>query len=138
VRPDLSTWPCCSEVVCERWDVNINEGKTRAIYFSRNLKSPRLQLNVSDIFVNNVTYLDVTFDRRMTYRSHIKRTVAKVLRTRTYFLLKSERLNKNIKVTFYSALIRSVMTHACLTWENEADAHHLKLQRLQKRVLSAI
>jgi hypothetical protein len=31
----------------------------------------------------------------------------------------------------------SVMTHACPTWEYAAGAHHLKLQRLQNRVLRA-
>jgi hypothetical protein len=29
------------------------------------------------------------------------------------------------------------MTHACPTWENAEDAHLLKLQRLQNRVLHA-
>jgi hypothetical protein len=43
----------------------------------------------------------------------------------------------NIKVTLYEAQIRSVMSYACLTWEYEADAHLLKLQRLQNRVLRA-
>jgi hypothetical protein len=52
---------------CERWNININVRKTRAIYFSRRLRVPDdvLQLNGRDIpFVNNVTYLGVTFDRR--------------------------------------------------------------------------
>jgi hypothetical protein len=30
------------------------------------------------------------------------------------------------------------MTHACLTWEYAADAHPLKLHRLQSRVLGAV
>jgi hypothetical protein len=38
----------------------------------------------------------------------------------------------------YKAPIRSVMTYACPTWECAADAHLLKLQRLQNRVLHAI
>jgi hypothetical protein len=41
-----------------------------------------LQLNGQDIpFVNNVTYRGVAFDRRMTWRLHIGRTVAKALHT---------------------------------------------------------
>jgi hypothetical protein len=38
---------------------------------------------------------------------------------------------------FYKALIRSVMTYACRTWEYAADSHLLKLQCLQNRVLRA-
>jgi hypothetical protein len=39
--------------------------------------------------------------------------------------------------TLYRALIRSVMTYACSTWEYAADTHLMKLQRLQNRVLQA-
>jgi hypothetical protein len=38
----------------------------------------------------------------------------------------------------YRAPIRSVITYACPTLEYAADAHLLKLQRLQNRVLRAI
>jgi hypothetical protein len=38
----------------------------------------------------------------------------------------------------YKDLIRSVMTYVCPTWEYAEDAHLLKLQRLQNRVLCAI
>jgi hypothetical protein len=53
------------------------------------------------------------------------------------FSIKIGRLSTNIKLTLYKALIRSVMTHACPTWKYAADAHLLKLQRLQNRVLRA-
>jgi hypothetical protein len=38
----------------------------------------------------------------------------------------------------YKALIMSVMTYAYTTWEYAADAHLLKLQHLQNRVLHTI
>jgi hypothetical protein len=57
---------------------------------------------------------------------------------RTYSLFKSEQLGTNIKLTHYKALIRSFMTYACPAWEYVADAHLLKLQRLQNRVLRTI
>jgi hypothetical protein len=40
-----------------------------------------------------------------------------------------------IKFTLYKALIRSVMTYACPTWEYVVASHLLKLQCLQNRVL---
>jgi hypothetical protein len=51
--------------------------------------------------------LGVTFDRRMTCRHHIERTVAKALRTcfRTRSVFKSERLSNIIKLTLYKAVI---------------------------------
>jgi hypothetical protein len=65
---------------------------------------------------------------------------AKAFRTfiRMYSLYKSERLSANIKLTFYKALIKSVMTSACPAWELAADTCLLKLQRLQKKILLTI
>jgi hypothetical protein len=100
-----------------------------------------LQLNRRDIpFINNVTYLGVTFNRRMTWRHHIERTVAKAFcrYVRSYFLFKSGCLSTNIKLMLYKALIRSVTTYACPTWEYAMDAYLLKLQHLQNRVFHTI
>jgi hypothetical protein len=47
-------------------------------------------------------------------------------------------LSTNIKLMLNRAVIRLVMTYACLTWEYAGGAHHLKLQHLQNRVLCAI
>jgi hypothetical protein len=116
---------------CERCNIEINEEKAQPIYFSRRLKSSwgRAYLIGRDVpLVNNVTYLGVTFDRRMTWRHHIEMTVAKAVRTylKTYSLFKSGRLITNIKPTLYNTFIRSVMTYACPTWEYQADAQALK------------
>jgi hypothetical protein len=69
----------------------------------------------------------------------MERTAAQALRMymRTYSLFKSGRLSTNIKLTIYKAHIRSVMTSACPTWYYAADAHLLKSQRLQNKVLRA-
>jgi hypothetical protein len=67
----------------EHCSIKFNERNIQAIYFSRILRDPNdlLQLNGRNIpFVNNVTYLGVTFNRRMTRRHDIERSVAKALR----------------------------------------------------------
>jgi hypothetical protein len=91
-------------------------------------------------FVNSVKYLDVIFEKRITWRLHTEGIEAKAFRTfiRLYSLFKSERLNANIKLTLLKALIRSVMTYACPAWEFAADSHLLKLQCLHNRVLRTI
>jgi hypothetical protein len=71
---------------------------------------------------------------------HIERIEAKAFRTfiRLYSVFKRERLHTIIKLTLLKALIRFVMTYACPAWEFAAEAHLLKLQRLQNRVLRTI
>jgi hypothetical protein len=65
---------------------------------------------------------------------------AKAFRTfvRIYSLFKSERLSGNVKLTFHKALIRSVMTNACLARELAADTRLLKSERLQNEVLRIV
>jgi hypothetical protein len=65
---------------------------------------------------------------------------AKAFRTfiRIYFLLKSQRLSANIKLTLHKALIRSVMTYDYPAWELAADTYLLKLQRMQNKVIHTI
>jgi hypothetical protein len=76
-------------------------------------------------------YLGITSNRRMRWRHHIKRTVAKTLRmyiyVRAYFLFSSWPLSTNIKLVLYEALIRSAMIYACPTLEETLEAPLLKL-----------
>jgi hypothetical protein len=83
---------------CERCNTKTNEGEIYTICFFKRLRflDGLLQLNGRDIlFVNNVMCLDVNFDRRMTWRRHIEKNVAKALRmyVRMYSLFKIGRLN---------------------------------------------
>jgi hypothetical protein len=57
---------------------------------------------------------------------------------RIYAIFKSTHLSANIKLILYRVLIRSIEIYACPTWEFAADAHLIKLQRLQNRVLRVI
>jgi hypothetical protein len=56
-------------------------------------------------FVNNVKYLSVIFDRKITWRLYIKTIETKTFRAviRTYSLFKSEHLSANIKLILYKA-----------------------------------
>jgi hypothetical protein len=127
----------------KRCNFRINEDKTQAIYFSHKIRPPEsfLTINGQNIdFVNNVKYLGVIFDKKITWGQHIKTIETKAFRTfiRAYSLFKSEHLSTNIKLTLYKALIRSIMTYASPAWEFAANAHLLKLQRLQNKVIRTI
>jgi hypothetical protein len=72
------------ETWCERWNIKINEEKTRGIYFSRSHLPPesRLTLNGRDIpYINSAKYLGVIFDRKITWRLHTEIIEAKAFRT---------------------------------------------------------
>jgi hypothetical protein len=106
------------EIWCERWNIEINEDKTEGIYFSRSRRPPvsHPKLNGQNITsVNSVKYLDVIFDKKVTWILHIEMIEARAFRTfvRIYYLFKSDRLRANIKLILHKTLIRSIMTHVC-------------------------
>jgi hypothetical protein len=78
----------------EHWNIKINEDKTQGIYFFRSLRPPEFHLTLNGrklSFVNNVKYINVIFDKKVTWRLHIEIIEAKVFRTftRIYSLIKS-------------------------------------------------
>jgi hypothetical protein len=100
---------------CERWNIKINEDKTRAIYFShrRRLVEANLTLKGRNVpYVNRVEHFGVIFNKRITLRMHIDTIPARAFRTfiRDYSLPKSEGLSVNIKLTLHKALTTSKMT----------------------------
>jgi hypothetical protein len=119
------------------WHLNSLRPTTK---FSMEVKDNNTLLFLAILVVNNVKYLGVIFDRKITWGLHIKTIETKAFKTfiRTYSLFKSEHLSANIKLTLYKALIRSIISYASPTWEFAANTHLLKLQRLQNKVLRTI
>jgi hypothetical protein len=91
-------------------------------------------------FVNQVKYLDVIFDKWITWELHMEIIEAMTFRTfiRICHLFERKPLIANIKLTLRKALIRSIMTYACPAWELAADTYLLKWQRLKNKVLRTI
>jgi hypothetical protein len=67
-------------------------------------------------FINHAEYLGVIFCKRITWRLHMEMIEAKAFRAfiRICSLFKNKCLSANIQLTLHKALIRSVMTYACL------------------------
>jgi hypothetical protein len=84
--------------------------------------------------------LRFSFFYRKTWRLHREAMSSKSFRTfiRMFFLLKSEWLIANVKLTLHKTLIRSIMTYTCSVSEFAVDTSLLKLQRLQKYVVRII
>jgi hypothetical protein len=74
-------------------------------------------------FVNNIKYLGVIFNKKITWRLHIETIETKTFRIfiRLHSQFKSDQLSTNIILTLDIALIRPVMMYACPVWEFAAD-----------------
>jgi hypothetical protein len=73
---------------CKRWNIQLNELKAQAIYFSHPIRTsePLLTLNGLNIpFVNSVKYLGAIFDKKIIWGLHIE--TIEIMAVRTFIRL---------------------------------------------------
>jgi hypothetical protein len=90
---------------------------------------------------NEVKYLGVILDRKLTCRSHINKSVSKAnhrLR-QLYPILNKSSININLALTIYKTLIRPIITYAAPACGYAAKTHLSKLQVFfQNKVLRIV
>jgi hypothetical protein len=86
------------------------------------------------LFVNNIKYRGVIFDKRIRWRLHIEIIETNSFRTfiRIYSPFRSERLSAVIKLIPHKAFIRYIITYAC------PDTLLMKPQHLRNKGLCTI
>jgi hypothetical protein len=86
------------ELWCEGWNIKISEEKSQAIYFSH----WRTPVEAFLTFANDVRYLGVIFDKKITWKLHTETIATKALRIflSIYPILKSERLSVGAKLIY--------------------------------------
>jgi hypothetical protein len=87
------------------------------------------------------TYLGVTLDSKLTYRTHISCIPPKAnYRLRQLFpiLNRSSTIDINIALIIYKSLLCSILTYASPIWGYAANTHRNKLQTFQNKVLRII
>uniref|UniRef100_A0A2S2Q892 Putative RNA-directed DNA polymerase n=1 Tax=Sipha flava TaxID=143950 RepID=A0A2S2Q892_9HEMI len=102
-----------------RWKIKINETKSVQVTFSlRNLDSPPVTLNNITIpKANEVKYLGLTLDKRLTWSPHIK-LKRKTVNSRLHILrpLLKSKLSLSNKLTIYKSIIRPAWTYGIQLW----------------------
>ena len=127
---------------CETWGFNINASKSVGIVFTNknNYKNPNLYINNQKIAFNTSTkFLGITFDSRLTWGPHINSIVERVkpaLNILKCLTGTSWGANKDILLTIYKALIRSVLDYGSIAFESAAVVHLRKLDTIQYKALS--
>lgn len=132
------------EVYQKRWKITINAAKSQTIFFTRKRSQRNLpqrpitvcgqQITWSD----NIRYLGVILDRKLTFSAHIKNTLSKCDRTvkLLYPLIKRRsHLATCSKLLLYKTVLRPVMTYGFPAWYDCAASHRRKIQIKQNRIL---
>ena len=120
--------------------LSFNADKTKVMIFTRKHKyeKPEIQINRKPIeYVETFKYLGVTFDRKLTWKEHIKTQVRKAkisLMMGRRMMGKTWGLNPKVTSWLYTAVIRPMFTYGSVVWINslEVKENRDKLNRLQR------
>jgi hypothetical protein len=127
-----------------RWRLKVNESKTEGVMFThRNIYTlPQVRMGRETVeWSNEVKYLGVILDSKLTWCSHIKRAAdkAKAGTLALYPIFNRHcALSVQTKQRIYKQLIRPVLTYACPVWNSAAQTHHNRAQRIQNRAFKII
>lgn len=88
---------------------------------------------------NDVRYLGISLDRKLTFRQHIETCLRRVKLnafSTLYCLLKrGNKVNLREKIIIYKAIIRPIMTYGCPIFNNCAKTHRKKLYAIENKIL---
>lgn len=131
----------------KKWKINLNLNKSQAIIFpfNRSLKRiPKSDIiieNSSINFSNEVTYLGITLDKKLTFASHIKKSCIKAsncLKSLYPVLNRKSLLSFKNKNLLFKSIIRPILTYGAPIWRHAAWCHRKKLQIIQNKTLKII
>lgn len=126
-----------------KWKIKANESKSSHITFTlRRDSCPPVTLNNENLpQTEEVKYLGMHLDRRLTWRKHIwsKRLQLGIkLRNMNWLIGKQSKLSLENKVLLYKSILRPIWTYGIQLWGSAAKSNLEILQRFQNKVLRII
>ena len=127
----------------QKWRIQVNEQKSVQVTFTlRKETCPAVTMNnVSFPQANEVKYLGIYLDRRLTWRRHIwsKRKQLNIELSKLYWLLgHKSKLSLDNKVLVYKSILKPVWTYGIQLWGTASISNIEILQRFQSKVLRTI
>lgn len=130
-----------------KWKILINPEKTQAIYFTRNRKNnyiPLHPINLSQVDINwenNVKYLGVLLDKKLTFSDHVQFIIKKtniLIKVLYPFINRNSRLSLENKMYLFRSIFQSTIFYGAPVWADIAKTHICKIQVLQNKILKRI
>jgi hypothetical protein len=124
----------------EQWKITVNPAKSTQITFTtRRTICPQVSINNFPIPIEQeVKYLELHLDKKLTWRSHIKakrRQLELKVRNMYWLINKKSQLCLENKITIYKAIIRPVWTYGIELWGCSKPSNIRILQTFQSKTL---
>lgn len=128
-----------------KWKIKVNYNKTELLMASNHDREPvsevlELEGNAIDP-KNDVKYLGVTLDRKLSFTSHINnvRKKANAALALLYNLMnRRSKLSTKNKILMYKMLIRPIIIYGAPIWGNTCASNIRKLETIQSKILRMI
>jgi hypothetical protein len=126
-----------------KWKININMEKTRAIFFTkrrkRELPDEKIRIFNTDIsWSNEFKYLGCILDKSLTFKSHIEYVIQKannMFHILYPMLNRKSKLKTRNKLLLYKVGLRPTLTYAAPVIHQIATTHIKKLQVFQNKII---
>ena len=109
------------------------------IFHKPQKKIPKLSLNINNIEiekVQNFTFLGLTIDENLSWKSHIMKTGGKIAKIIGIMSRLKHFIPRNILLSIYNALILPHLNYSLLTWGYGNLNRLIKLQNKAVRIIS--
>lgn len=125
------------------WRIKVNESKSTHITFTNRTKnSSPVKLNNCQLpHQEDIKYLGMHLDRRLTWKKHIwtKRKQLGIKYTKMYWLIgKNSEMTPESKLLLYKAILKPIWTYGIQLWGSASVSNIEILQRFQSKVLRSI
>lgn len=131
----------------KKWKIKINVSKTQAIYFTKRRARrflPNMDLIVDNNSIpwsNEVKYLGIVLDKKLTFKNHIDETTHKAekyIKILYSFINRKSKLSLENKLLLYKVVFRAILLYGCAVWWKCAKTHKKKIQIIQNKCLKLI
>lgn len=128
---------------CQELRIKINENKSVQVKFTTRWETcPPVYLKNSELpQTEDVKYLGIHLDRRLTWKKHIqteRKQVGLKLQKMYWLLGKRSQLSQENKVLLYKAILKPIWTYGIQLWGTESTSNIEILQRFQSKILRII
>ncbi|GFV26725.1 RNA-directed DNA polymerase from mobile element jockey [Trichonephila clavipes] len=127
----------------DRWKISINVEKSAAVLFTkkRKIPPPPKMYNTTIPWPQSTKYLGITFDKNLTWKTHIQNTRQKFrkLMFKLFPLIgRNSDLSRNNKVLLFTAVMRPILSYGCSVWGYAAKTNINILDTLQNSTIRMI
>ncbi|GFY08606.1 probable RNA-directed DNA polymerase from transposon X-element [Trichonephila clavipes] len=126
-----------------KWKISINLEKSAAVLFTkkRKIPPPPTIYNTTIPWSQSTKYLGITFDKNLTWKTHIQHTrqkFRKIMFKLFPLIGRNSELSRDNKVLLYTAVMRPILAYGCPVWGYAAKTNINILDTLQNSTIRMI